>query len=66
MANHPVPAMEALLTLADVAKVLQVSIPTLRTWESRGQIKFVRLPSGTVRIHPDELRRITSPEEAGE
>ena len=55
---------EALLRLADVARMLQVSIPTLRTWESRGQIKFVRLPSGTVRIHPDELRRITNPEDS--
>ena len=47
-----------LYKLAQVAEMLGVSIPTLRSWESRGLIAFVRLPSGTVRVSDREVARV--------
>lgn len=52
--------MKQLYKLAQVAEMLQVSIPTLRTWQARGLINVVRLPGGTLRISEDEVARIVS------
>lgn len=55
---------QRLYKLAQVSEMLGVSIPTLRTWERRGMIAFVRLPSGTVRITDREVERIMTGGEA--
>lgn len=49
---------DTLLTLPQVAKCLNVSVPTLRSWYRRGWLNIVRLPMGTVRVHPREVERI--------
>lgn len=50
--------LRPLLTLPEVAKQLRVSVSTLRAWRSQGKFSVIKLPSGTVRVHPDELDRI--------
>ena len=59
--NDAVSALEAqvkLYKLAQVGEMLQVSIPTLRTWQHRGLLNVVRLPGGTLRVSEDEVARI--------
>ena len=50
--------MMRLYRLPEVAKILAVSVPTLRTWQAKGRLQVVRLPSGTLRVTEAELERI--------
>ena len=52
---------EQLLTLKQVADILNVHTITLRRWEKAGKITFVYLPvSNRIRIAQSELNRITT------
>jgi excisionase family DNA binding protein len=49
---------EKLLTTAEVAKMLRVSRSTVHRWAQLGQIKTIRLPSGTLRYSREEVERL--------
>ena len=53
-------ASVALLTKAEFARQLNVSIRTLERYIRDGDVEVTRLPSGRVRIHPSELKRVAS------
>ena len=47
------------LTIEEVAYVLQVTPLTLKRWEKRGQIKAIRINTrGDRRYHKDEIYRV--------
>ena len=50
------------ISLADVAEELAVSYWTVRRWAQAGQIKCIRLPSGTLRVPREELNRLAAAE----
>ncbi len=50
--------MPKLLSIGEAAKELGVSDQTLRTWEKKGLIKAVRLPSGYRRYTEEEIDRM--------
>lgn len=50
--------MVRLLSIGEAAKELGVSDQTLRTWERKGLIKAVRLPSGYRRYTLEEIERL--------
>jgi excisionase family DNA binding protein len=45
-------------TILQLAKELQVSIPTVRRWIKAGKVNVLRLGHRTVRITDEELGRI--------
>ncbi len=50
--------MPRLLSIGEAARELGVSDQTLRTWEKKGFIKAVRLPSGYRRYTVEEIERM--------
>ncbi len=49
-------------TVKELAIMLNVSQSTVRRMIYKGQIKAVRLPTGTLRIPEDEVARLLRPE----
>lgn len=47
-----------LLSIGKAAKVLGVSIDTIRRWETKGKIKVIRTPGGTRFISLEEIERL--------
>lgn len=47
-----------MLTVNDLARRLGVSVPTIRRWCRERRVTFTRLPSGSIRFHPDEALRL--------
>lgn len=45
-------------TLPEVARILRVSVPTLRNWRYQGKMQCVRLPGGQLRVMRAELERL--------
>lgn len=57
--TDPSPATVArVMTLPEVAAVLRVSVPTLRSWYRSGKLQCVRLPGGTLRVSIAEVERL--------
>ena len=54
--------MSSFLSLADVAEELAVSYWTVRRWARAGQMRCIRLPSGTLRVPREELERLKAVE----
>ena len=48
----------ALLTISEAARVIGVSVDTLRKWADDGRVPYTRLPSGHRRWAPDQLRSV--------
>jgi excisionase family DNA binding protein len=55
-----------LLTLSEAAQELSVSYWTVRKWALEGMVGYVRLPGGSLRMKPEEVKRIreAAPNEA--
>ena len=53
-----VPKTEKLYTPSEAARILGISISTLRRWEREGKIRTVRTAGGHRRIPESEIRRI--------
>ncbi|MDG7035786.1 MAG: helix-turn-helix domain-containing protein [Nitrososphaerota archaeon] len=51
-----------LYTVKEISIMLNVSQSTIRRMIYKGQIKAVKLPSGTIRIPEDEVARLLRPE----
>jgi len=55
-----------LLTIGQAARMLGVSVPTLRAWSNKGLIETVKLPTGVRRYRPESVeefrRRMVVPE----
>lgn len=51
---------EDLLPVGDTARLLGVSVPTIRRWESEGKIKGTRTLGGQRRFSRAEIERIKS------
>lgn len=49
---------EDLLTTAEAAKLLRVGRSTVTRWVRLGQLKAMRLPSGTFRIPRSEVEKL--------
>lgn len=47
--------MNTLLTVAQVAKMMQVNENTVYRWISGGKIPYTKLPSGLVRFEQEKL-----------
>ena len=50
--------MARLLSIGEAAEQLGVSDQTLRTWERKGILKAIRLPSGYRRFTQEEVERM--------
>jgi excisionase family DNA binding protein len=48
-------------TVKEMAIMLNVSQNTIRRMVYKGQVKAVKLPSGTIRIPEDEVARLLGP-----
>ena len=48
---------ETLLTADDVARIMKVSIRTVRKWVAEGELAIVRIGTQDYRITRDELNR---------
>ena len=48
-------------SVKELAIMLNVSHTTIRRMIRKGQIKAVKLPAGTIRIHKDEVVRLLVP-----
>lgn len=48
--------MKKLLTVQQVAELIQVAPITIYKWISAGKIPYTKLPSGSVRFDPDKLQ----------
>lgn len=51
---------EELLPVGDVARILGVSVPTIRRWESQGKISATRTLGGQRRFARTEVERAKS------
>jgi excisionase family DNA binding protein len=49
---------EELLSASEVAKLLRVSNGTIARWIKLGQLRAIRLPSGTYRIPRSEVDKL--------
>jgi len=50
--------MDKLYRLGEAAKILGVSVSTLRRWDREGRIRFVRTPGGQRRVPESEIKRL--------
>ena len=50
--------MEKLYRLGEAAKILGVSVSTLRRWDMEGRIRLVRTPGGQRRVPESEIKRL--------
>ncbi len=48
---------DRLYTKWQAAKALSVSVKTLEIWIRDGKVKAIKFPSGTIRIHPKQIRK---------
>lgn len=53
-----------LLTIGEAARVLSVSVDTLRRWADAGRIPVVVLPTGHRRFRPEDIDAIREPKAA--
>lgn len=59
MKGKRIETMAELLKLAEAAKLLGVSYPTLKQWIYKGKIRSVKTAGGHHRIPRDEIERLT-------
>jgi excisionase family DNA binding protein len=52
------PALQELLTTAEVAHPLRVNSRTVQRWAAAGQLRAIVLPGGDLRIPRSELQRL--------
>lgn len=58
---------DRLYTLPQVSELLQVSVPTLRTWHRQKKIRTIKLPGGAIRMPATEVERLMgTPSSGGE
>ena len=57
----PVPSSIQSLTIAQVAKALQVEALTVRRWISAGDLRAYRYGPRTIRIDPADVKRMRRP-----
>lgn len=50
--------VEPLLPIGDAARLLGVSVGTVRRWEAEKKIKSIRTPGGQRRFRLDEVERV--------
>lgn len=50
------PAVEPQLTIQATAEIMGTSVPTVRRWIARGELRAYRYGSRTIRIDPVDLR----------
>lgn len=60
MLNTEPTEAEKYLPIGDVAKLLGVSVETVRRWDRAGQIKSTRTPGGQRRFASSEVDRLRS------
>ena len=61
--NRTVDGLEELLTLADAAAVLGISLRQFRRLVDGGKIAFVKVSERSPRIRPSELRAVLTPDQ---
>ena len=49
--------MDGLLNITEVARLLGLSVPTIRRWTACGTIPHFKVNGGAIRFDPAELRR---------
>ncbi len=54
-----------LLAIGEVARLLAVSIGTVRNWERSGKLAAIRTPSGQRRFRRSDVQAILNPDTAG-
>jgi excisionase family DNA binding protein len=52
------PAVDDLLPIGDAARLLGVSVGTVRRWDTEGMIRSVRTPGGQRRFRRSEIDRL--------
>ena len=53
--------MSDLLTVEEVAERLRVTARTVRTWCTDGELPYVRLPKGGIRVRVEDLELMLEP-----
>ncbi len=64
MANDN-PHVATLLTYAETAKILRVTIRTVRTWYKSGELRAIRLGPGSVRFDPADISKFIEDRRTG-
>ena len=49
---------EKLYTMKEAARILQISLPTIRRAEAAGKLRVIRTPGGRRRIPESEIKRL--------
>ncbi len=64
LVHQQMDATDELLTTAGAAKVLQVSVQTVRRWETNGDLLAVRTPGKQRRFRRSDVEALLAPKEA--